>query len=74
MSTFEERRRARAAWPIRRIELGAEALTDERVPDDLDARVAMVALLTRAQWELAGNEIPHYTRAEMPGVVRRPPR
>jgi hypothetical protein len=72
VSSFEERRRARAAWPIRRTALAEEPLTDERIPDDVDARVAMVAELTRMQWALSGRELPNYRREEMPGrVIRR---
>jgi len=52
--------------------LDSEPLTDERVPDDLDARIAMVAELTRAQWTLAGLELPRYERSAMPGRVHRP--
>ena len=74
VSTFEERRRARAAWPMRRVSLRDEALTDERIPEDPDARVAMVAILTRTQWALSGAELPRYTRAEMPGRLIRPAR
>jgi hypothetical protein len=72
VGNFEERRRARAEWPIRRATLDGEPLTDDRIPDDLEARLAMVAQLTRAQRSLAGKELPRYTRAEMPGrVIRR---
>lgn len=74
MSTFEERRRARAGWPIRRSTLGDEPLTDDRVPDSVDARVEMVAVLTRMQWGLSGKELPRYPRHEMPGQVIRPRR
>ena len=79
VSTFDERRRARAAWPIRRVTLWDEALTDEtltdeRIPEDPDARVAMVVILTRAQWPLSGAELPRYTRAEIPGRIIRPAR
>jgi hypothetical protein len=74
MSTFEDRRRARAAWPIRRSTLTDEPLTDELLTESVDARIAMVAVLTRTQWALAGKEIPRYTRAEMPGQVIRPRR
>ena len=74
MSTFDERRRARASWPIRRVTLQDEALTDERIPEDPDARVAMVAILTRAQWPLSGAELPRYTRAEIPSRIIRPAR
>lgn len=71
MSSFEERRRARAGWPIRRSTLADEALTDDRIPDDVDARIAMVAVLTRSQWAIAGTPLPRYSRAEMPGKVLR---
>ncbi|MBX3220817.1 MAG: hypothetical protein KF795_09875 [Labilithrix sp.] len=72
MSTFDERRRARAAWPIRRATLGGEPLTDDRIPDDVDARIAMVATLTSSQWAFAGKPLPRYSRAEIPGQVIRP--
>jgi hypothetical protein len=74
VSTFDERRRARAAWPIRRVALEKEALTDDRISDDPDDRVAMVAILTRTQWTLSGAELPRYTRADMPGRIIRPAR
>lgn len=74
MSSFEERRRARAGWPIRRSALAEEALTDDRIPDDVDERIAMVATLTRSQWAIAGMPLPQYRRADMPGqVIRRTP-
>ena len=72
MSTFDERRRARAGWPIRRGTLRDEPLTDERIPDDVDARIAMVATLTRSQWAFADKPLPRYSRADMPGKVFRP--
>lgn len=72
MSTFEERARARAAWPVRRTTLVEEALTDDRLSQSIDERVAMVARLTRIQWELSGRPLPSYRRSEMPGrVIRR---
>lgn len=74
MSTFEERRRARAAWPIRKVALGSEELADARIPESVDERIAMVWALTRQQWAFAGLELPRYARAEMPGRVLRPSR
>jgi len=71
MGSFEERRAARAAWPIRAVRLGDEALVDERDPTTPDERLAMVWTLTREQWALAGLRHPDYTRAEMPGNVVR---
>jgi hypothetical protein len=59
---------------MRRVSLRDEALTDERIPEDPDARVAMVAILTRTQWALSGAELPRYTRAETPGRLIRPAR
>ena len=74
MSTFEERRKARLGWPIRKVSLTAEGLTDERLTQDVDERIALVNVLTLAQWKLAGKELPRYSRAEMPGRVLRPGR
>lgn len=74
MSTFADRRRARAGWPIRRSNLGEESLTDDRIPEDVDTRLAMVAILTRSQWAHAGEQLPRYSRSEMPGRVIRPTR
>ncbi len=71
VSTFEERRKARAAWPIRKVALGDEELTDPRDTSTVDERIAMVWTLTKQQWAFAGREIPTYTRAEMPGRIIR---
>jgi hypothetical protein len=71
VSTFEERRRARAAMPVRIVALGHEPLTDERDTSTVDERLALVWTLTRRQWAFAGLEIPRYTRAEMPGRILR---
>jgi len=71
VSSFEERRRARGAWAIRQVKLTEEPLTDERLPADPDARVAMVATLTAEQWALSGEPLPRYARADMPGHLRR---
>jgi hypothetical protein len=72
MSSFEERRRARAGWPIRKVALGHEELTDARDTSTVDERIALVWTLTRRQWAFSGRPMPTYTRADMPGsVVRR---
>lgn len=72
MSTFDERRRARAGWPIRKVALGEEDLTDPRDASTVDERLALVWTLTRQQWALAQLELPSYRRSEMPGrLVRR---
>jgi hypothetical protein len=74
MSTFAERARARATWPIRRTTLAGEPLTDERLPESINERVALVARLTELQWALSGLPLPTYRRNEMPGRVLRPAR
>ena len=71
MSSFEERRSARAAWPIRAFRLGEEPLLDDRDTTTPDERLALVWTLTREQWALAGRTIPDYTRANTPGTVVR---
>ena len=71
MSTFEERRRARASWPIRKIALGQEGLTDSRLTENVDERLRLVRTLTLQQWAFAGHAIPRYSRAEMPGQIKR---
>jgi len=72
VSSSEERRKTRAAWPIRKVALGAEELTDPRDTSTVDERIAQVYRLTMEQWAFAGLEIPRYTRAEMPGTIVRP--
>lgn len=75
MSSYEERARARAVWPIERHALGAEPLIDRRDRTSIDERLALVAVLTRAQWALGGLPWPTYARAEMPGrLILRAPR
>ncbi len=71
MSTFDERRRARAAWPIRRVALRDEELTDPRDASTVDERLALVWTLTMQQWAFAGREIPTYARSQMPGRIIR---
>ena len=72
MSTFEQRARARGAWPIRTFRLGDEPLTDDRDEGSVDERLALVWRLTREQWLLAGHAFPEYARADIPGRVVRP--
>ena len=72
MSTFEERARARGSWPVQRVALRAETLSDPRDTSTVDERIAWVAVLTREQWAFGGLETPSYARAEMPGrIIRR---
>lgn len=72
MSSFEERRRARAAWPIRAVALGEEELVDPRDTSTIDERLALVGALTSELWAFAGLEVPTYRRADMPGKILRP--
>lgn len=72
VSSFEERAKARATWPIRRYPVGQEPADADRVGGTVDQRIAMVAELTRQQWALAGRQWPSYRRANAPGrIIRR---
>jgi len=71
MSTEDERRRARAAWPVRKVALGSEELVDPRDTTTVDERVALVWQLTREAWSFQGLPIPDYPRSAAPGVVVR---
>lgn len=71
MSSPDERRRARAAWPIRRFRLGDEPLVDDRDTSTVDERLALVWTLTREQWAAAGLPYPTYERSQMPTKVFR---
>lgn len=67
----EARRRARASWPVRRFDLGAEP------PEDLshltpDERIALVWPLTVRAWRLSGRELPDVPRSHWPGRMIRP--
>lgn len=68
----EERRRARAQWPISRYRLGAEPgedLSDSTTPSE---RLAMMWPLAREAWLFAGRKLPDYTRENLPGRICRP--
>ena len=71
VSAFEDRRRARAAWPMRRVDLRAETLTDSRYRASIEERTALVWELTREAWALTGKPMPTYDRSEMPGTIIR---
>ncbi len=71
VTTFEERAKARAAWPVRVVALGEEGATDARDTTTVAERLRLVAVLTREQWAFSGREIPDYARADMPGRVLR---
>ena len=63
------RRRARAAWPVRKFRLGEEP--DDFADTTVEERVAMVWQMTLDAWSSAGREIPTYRRSEMPVRVLR---
>ena len=65
-----ERRRARAAWPVRKFRLGEEP-ADDFSETTVEQRVAMVWQLTLDAWSCTGRQIPNYRRSEMPGRVLR---
>lgn len=71
MSSPEERRLARANWPIRKLALGEEELVDPRDTSTVDERIALVWRLTREAWSFQGREIPDYDRRQAPGTVVR---
>ena len=62
---------ARAEWPGRKARLGEE--DDSVAPADATPSecVAMVWQLTLDAWAMMGKPIPTYTRAEMPGRIKR---
>jgi hypothetical protein len=71
VSTFEERRRARRAWPIRSVPLGHEELVDDRDESSVDERLALVWTLTRQLWAFTRRPFPAYSRSETPGTIIR---
>lgn len=68
----EQRRAARAVWPVARYRLGQEPsddLSDTTTPAE---RVAMMAELALAAWKVAGRPLPDYQRHNAPGRLFRP--
>ncbi len=61
----DERRRARAAWAVRKFRLGEEP-ADDFAGTSVEERVVMVWQLTLDAWAAAAREIPTYRRSEMP--------
>jgi hypothetical protein len=74
----EEARRQRAAarqsWPVRRYRLGAEPSDDLSATTTPEQRLGMMWELALQAWELAGRELPTYSRREIPGRLIRPAR
>lgn len=68
---MEQRRRARASWPIQRRRLDEMGSTDVLTGFSPSELVAMVNQLTQDAWAMAGAELPDYPRALAPGRVTR---
>jgi hypothetical protein len=68
----EQRRAARAGWPVAIFRLGEEP------PDDLSEgttpaqRIAMMPVLAETAWRLAGRPWPRYDRRRIPARLFRP--
>ena len=70
MSTSDSRaRRANMSWGVYR--LGEEPTVPAVDTSTLDERIALSMRLTLEQWTLSRLPMPTYSRAEMPGRVRR---
>ena len=70
--TREQRRAARAAWPVKAYRLGEEPADDVADSTTARQRLAMVWRLTRDAWASSGRLIPDYRRDAAPGRVIRP--
>jgi hypothetical protein len=60
----------RANLRARVVPLAEEGREDVSAYGSAEERLALVAELTREMWELRGWEIPTYSRAEIPVVIR----
>lgn len=72
MATAEEdRKKARATWPIVRIPLHAESGGEDLFASTtVEERLSMMWPLAKAAWSLAGG-IPDYPRSEAPIRISR---
>ena len=71
-SSVEERRAARADWPVRKFRLGEEPVEDFSTCT-AGERMMMVEQLSRDAWASAGLPMPRYSRREMPvRIIRKP--
>ena len=69
----EERRTARAGWPVRKFRLGEEPV-DDFSACTVAERMMMVWPMTCDAWASAGRPMPGYSRREMPvRLVREAP-
>lgn len=69
----DERRSARAAWPVRVFELGGEPSDDLSGGTTAEERLAMMWPLAVEAWTMSGRRLPEYPRHRMPGRVIRGP-
>lgn len=67
----EARRRARASWPIRKVELGDEPSDDLSDETTVQQRLEMMWPLALRAYSLAGHDIERRPRAQWPGRVIR---
>ena len=71
-SAVEERRTARADWPVRKFRLGEEPV-DDYSTCTAGERMMMVEQMSRDAWASAGLPMPRYSRREMPvRIIRKP--
>jgi hypothetical protein len=70
-SDADERRRARAGWPVavRRLDTSDDDLSDVTTATE---RIATMWSLAQEAWHLAGRPIPTYDRAHTPSRIFRP--
>lgn len=66
----DERRAARADWPVRKFRLGEEPVDDFSAYTAAE-RMMMVWQLTCDAWASAGRPMPRYSRQEMPVRILR---
>ena len=70
----DDRRRARASWPVKVFRLGEEPsddLSDSTTPEE---RIAMMWAIAVDAWTSCGRALPEYTRDQMPGrIIRHAP-
>ena len=70
--SVEERRAARADWPVRKFRLGEEPV-DDYSTYTAGERMMMVEQLSKDAWASAGLPMPRYSRREMPvRIIRKP--
>lgn len=68
----EQRRAARARWPIARFRLGEEPPDDLAETTTPAERIAMMWPLAVEAWTLAGRPLPVYDRTNMPARMFGP--